>query len=191
MKTKGGGKKKGSAFEREVAKELSLWLTKGKDSKQLIRSVLSGGWTAHRRTSKEKWRHAGDLAPNGPAGDIFREVVAVECKHYGTIDLYTYWAESSLLNVWWKKITEEAHEADVSPMLVFRGNLRPTMVALDVGIWTQLMGVGAQPKAVLKARQSAVHLTAWHAVLMPLSDFVKCARPELLDAVPLKRTVVP
>lgn len=170
----GGGKAKGSAFERWVAKELSLWLTRGADAKQLIRSVLSGGWTAHRKTSDEPWRHAGDLAPNGPIGEAFRKAVAVECKHYGVIDLYGYWQPTHKLNVWWEKLNEEASEAGCASMLVFRANLRPTMVMLDAALWTAWGPRGAVKQDVYDARQASVFLTRLDAVLVPL-DAMKVA----------------
>lgn len=128
---KGAGKAKGSAFEREVAKALSLWITDGKDSKQLIRSVLSGGWQGAQQ--KDGWRQVGDLAPNGPAGEKFRSLYAVECKHRRGIDLYSLWtrqATEATIEGWWNKLKHDSEQARVYPMLIFKGNSRPTMVGM-------------------------------------------------------------
>lgn len=136
MKKRGGGKAKGSAFERWVAKELSKWLTGGKDPKQLIRSVLSGGWQGAR--VQDGWRQAGDLAPNGPEGERFRSQYAVECKHHKSIDLYGLWTREGDIKQWWGKLSQEAQTAGVQPLLVFRANQRPTMVAMPSALFAHV-----------------------------------------------------
>lgn len=126
----GRGKGKGSAFERLVGKRLSLWLTDGESGTQLIRSVLSGGWSG--RGS----RQAGDLAANGPAGERFRTLYAVECKHRKEISLYSFWTKSATsddLPGWWSKLTAEVDAAGLKPLLVFRENGMPIMVAMREG----------------------------------------------------------
>jgi len=130
---RGAGKAKGSAFERDVAKALSLWLTRGTDSTQLILSVLSGGWS-HGHKAPSGFRQVGDLAPNGPFGEAFRREYAVECKHRRSIDLYGVWTRSAAsddLKGWWKKICEDSEAAGVMPMLIWRQNGRPIMVAME------------------------------------------------------------
>ena len=71
----GRGKSKGNRFENLVGRTLSKWLKPG-DATQLIPTRLSGGWRA------DSWRQAGDLAPNGPAGEKFRNRIMIECKHH-------------------------------------------------------------------------------------------------------------
>lgn len=123
----GAGKRKGSAFEREVAKKLSLWLTGGADQTQLIRSVLSGGWAGR----AGGFRQVGDLAPNGPIGERFRRLFAVECKHQRDISLWQLWTGGKLIG-WWDKLSKEAEAAGVWPLLVVRENGRPiTVIATE------------------------------------------------------------
>ncbi len=132
----GGGKSKGSAFERLIARELSNWLTQNKDDKQLIRSVLSGGWERS-KTGAEGWRHAGDLAPNGPYGEAFRKVVAIECKHYREVNLWALWHDTDSkapLWQWWGQAKDDATKGKVLPMLIFKANNSPIMVMLPRGI---------------------------------------------------------
>lgn len=122
----GGGKTKGNAFENLIAKKLSRWLAPG-DATQLIPSRLSGGW------KEASWRHAGDLAPNGPEGEKFRLRFMVECKH-NRKDLlwllFTADAPGRNLQGWWEKLRKEAEVLSLLPMLVFRQNRRPILVAL-------------------------------------------------------------
>jgi len=128
----GRGKSKGSAFERKIAKTLSLWLTNGADDKQLIRSVLSGGWGGARVA--DGWRQVGDLAPNGPAGENFRRYYAVECKHHRNIDLYGLWTrEKGTIIAWWTKLLAETKAVGgrpIYPILIFCSNNMPTMVGM-------------------------------------------------------------
>lgn len=166
MKKRGGGKAKGSAFEREVAKALSLWMTKGKDKTQLIRSVLSGGWFPGQK-ALEGWRHVGDLAPNGPRGEKFRKLFAVECKHRRDISLYDIWtrkADDTLLG-WWEKLKHDAGEVDVSPLLIFRSNRMPTMVGMSVEAFT-LIGTSNRPTQVAHFEWVGMHV-------LTLQDFLK------------------
>lgn len=125
------GKAKGSGFERKIARELSLYLTAGKSKTELIRSVLSGGWSVGQRNG-EAWRQVGDLAPNGPAGEEFRAHWAVECKHHRKISLYDFWTRSSKDSLvgWWNKLVQDAGDAHVKPMLIFRSNAMPIMVGM-------------------------------------------------------------
>lgn len=130
---KGAGKAKGSSFERKIAKALSMWLTAGQDDKQLIRSVLSGGWQGAREVNG--WRQVGDLAPNGPVGERFRKLFAVECKHRRDINLYGIWTRGATAETivgWWAKLITDSKAAEVSPMLIFCSNCMPVMVGMLV-----------------------------------------------------------
>lgn len=122
----GRGKSKGNTFENLAAKKLSRWLATG-DGTQLIPSRLSGGW------KDASWRHAGDLAPNGPAGEKFRNKFMVECKHQKKDLLwllYTADAPGENLQGWWQKLKAEADVLSLTSMLVFRQNTRPILVGL-------------------------------------------------------------
>lgn len=126
------GKSKGSSFERQIAKALSLYLTGGQSKTELIRSVLSGGWAPGILKQVEGWRQVGDLQPNGPLGEQFRSRYAVECKHQRKISLYDFWTKRSKdsLPGWWSKICKDSFDAGVKPMLVFRSNAMPIMVGM-------------------------------------------------------------
>jgi len=121
----GKGKAKGSAFERIIAKQLSRWLTDGKDATQLVRSVLSGGW------GPRAARQAGDLAANGPEGERFRATFVVECKHRRGDLLWGLYTKTGTecIQGWWQKLEQEARSVQCVPLLIFRQNGRPTMLA--------------------------------------------------------------
>lgn len=126
----GGGKSKGNAYERKIARALSGWLTGGQDPNQLIWSVGSGGWRS-KAEGDQGWRQVGDLAPNGEAGEFFRQHFAVECKHYQTIDFWHVLTAKPGQNLhgWWVKLVGECEPyPGIAPMLIVQQNRRPTIV---------------------------------------------------------------
>ncbi len=166
----GAGKNKGSSFERKTAKLLSKWLTKGQDEKQLIRSVLSGGWDK----ANPDWRHVGDLAPNGPAGELFRRRFCVECKHHRSIDFWKLFTGQALLVDWWKKLDDECASYGLTPFLVIKANNRPTLL----GTWHHYA-----PAHVYKARLIVSVEGFPDCVLIRLDNFLAEFNPERLDTV--------
>ncbi len=66
----GGGHSKGASFERQVCRDLSLWLTEGKHDDCFWRSAMSGGRATVRfkkgRTSRSQ---AGDISPISGIGE--------------------------------------------------------------------------------------------------------------------------
>jgi len=130
---RGGGKSKGNRFENLMAKHLSWWLTADEDSTQLIPTRLSGGWRPGTEATAG-WRQVGDLAPNGEQGDAFRQVCCVECKHSRVEllwKLFTAGSKSSGANIltWWDTLYKEASPHQLVPLLLFRTNSRPVMLA--------------------------------------------------------------
>ena len=74
----GGGKAKGSSFEREIARILSLWWSKGTRDDIFGRTMSSGAWGTQRaKAGKSTFGQYGEkddkknCQPNGPlqAGD--------------------------------------------------------------------------------------------------------------------------
>lgn len=84
----GGGKDKGSSWEREVGKLLSLWLTRGARPDIFSRNVLSGGsFTNASRKGELSSRMPGDLMAAHPLAFAFMSRYAIECKHLASLGL--------------------------------------------------------------------------------------------------------
>lgn len=81
---------KGGQFERETARELSLWASNGRSDDLLWRSSQSGGRaTVRHRKGKTTQGHYGDLAPTCKAGEKILRVFTPECKTgYEACSLY-------------------------------------------------------------------------------------------------------
>jgi hypothetical protein len=88
---KGGGKAKGSQFERDSGRLLSLWLTDCARGDIFSRNVLSGGaFTAATKAGKASSRMPGDLMAAHPLAFRFLSKFSVECKHHANIKLMQY-----------------------------------------------------------------------------------------------------
>jgi hypothetical protein len=125
------GKRKGGAFEREIAKTLSLWITHGKEKDLLHRSQSSG---AESTINKSK-THGGDLSlynhesKYAKDGQRFIRVICVECKHYKEGNFIREWyGKGSHMKKWWIKLCEEASRCSKYPMLIVRINNTSDMV---------------------------------------------------------------
>jgi len=82
--TKGAGK--GSAYERELAKELSLWWSDDRRDDLFWRSSQSGGRATQRaKSGKTTVNACGDLAAQDAEGQKFLDLFTIEIKRgYGT-----------------------------------------------------------------------------------------------------------
>ena len=59
---KGGGKPKGNGFENKIAKELSMWITKGERHDVFDRNPSSGAKaTMHKKTGNLYANQTGDI----------------------------------------------------------------------------------------------------------------------------------
>lgn len=130
------GNEKGGSWEREAARGLSKWLTRGESASELARSRASGAWKQGGR------RQVGDLAPNGPQGEIFRGVFFVECKHTNVNLWDLYNAPRAEWLTWWPKACEESIKSALAPWMMVKVNRRGTYVWLFDSLVVEL-GIAA------------------------------------------------
>lgn len=131
---KGGGKQKGAAFEREVCKKLSLWVSGGKQEDVFWRSAVSGGRSTVAATKgKRLAAQAGDISCISPAGDYFHSLFFVECKHYANLGLDSLFIGKGNLADFWKIAKQESEKYGKHPMLIAKQNRYPTILCLDWG----------------------------------------------------------
>jgi hypothetical protein len=127
----GGGKAKGSKFERKVCKALSLWVTKGKRGDVFWRSAMSGGRaTVHGK----KVRQAGDICAVAPEGHKLTDDFIIECKHLREINLAPFIIEDTgTLARIWAKLKAQCRIHEKHPMLIVRKNGTNTIVITELG----------------------------------------------------------
>lgn len=75
------GNHKGSAFERAICKQLSLWWTDGQDDDIFWRSSQSGGRATQRaKKGKSTYGSYGDIAAVNPIGEPLLKIFTIELK---------------------------------------------------------------------------------------------------------------
>lgn len=171
----GGGRQKGSNFEREVAKIFAKWC-----GYKVSRTPLSGGW--------------GGKAEHGTCGDLVVErryykkfPFCVECKKQEG------WCLDDLLHndktkvkAWWQQCRADAKHVDKVPLLVMARNFVPPIVMMRQrdyspdNLWTPLsdsftihLQVGKKNEEMLIMRLDDL-LTSWPA---PRRKYPKASAP--------------
>lgn len=129
---RGGGSRKGAAFERKVCKALSGWVTGGKRDDLFWRQAMSGGRaTLQSRKGKSVKSQVGDIAAIDAEGERLTSLFSVECKFYRDIDLLAgiLFEKGRLVKFWF----EACYDANLTdhkriPLLIFKQNRSPILV---------------------------------------------------------------
>jgi hypothetical protein len=121
----GGGKNKGSAFEREICKTLSLWWTDGVRDDIFWRTASSGG-RATQRSKRGKGTHgaAGDICALDPIGQPLMDLITLELKcGYPTARLDDLVERPAGKNLW-RQWIEQAERSAVQARTPYWGIIR-------------------------------------------------------------------
>lgn len=129
------GKQKGSQFERDICKALSLWVSKGVSIDLYWRSAMSGGRATVKRGQV---RQAGDITAVAPEGHALTNRFYCECKAYKSLTLDCLVTGKGALIDFWKIAVKEAKSHSKLPMLIFKRNHWPVIVILDNAGRTEL-----------------------------------------------------
>jgi hypothetical protein len=126
------GKQKGSGFERDICKALSLWVSKGEKVDLYWRSAMSGGRAT---IAKGAVRQAGDITAVAPEGHILTDVLYMELKFLKDISLDGLLKGNGNLLAIWLKTCVEATKYQKTPVLIFKQNHYPVIfTTTDLGI---------------------------------------------------------
>lgn len=125
------GKRKGSAFEREICKRLSLWVSDQKQEDCFWRSAISGGraTVAHKR-GKRMAAQAGDISAVHELGIPLINKCLIECKAYQDINFMGILTKKGKLVEFWAEAKKQGRRYNKEPMLIVRQNQKPVFVCL-------------------------------------------------------------
>lgn len=125
----GGGKQKGGAFEREVCKALSLWVSHGRREDLYWRSAMSGGRaTLGARKGKDLAHQAGDITAVHPDGHALTNHFYIECKHVKNLDFGQFLVKGTgKLAKFWKTCKKEALKHKRQPVIIAKQNGWPIL----------------------------------------------------------------
>jgi hypothetical protein len=132
----GGGKAKGSAFEREVCKTLSRWITNGAKDDCFWRSAMSGGRATVAHKAGKDVRQAGDITAVASEGHTLCDHFFIECKHVADLDVDSFLIEDiGRLSKFWKQAITQAARHQRIPMLIARENRRGVLLVSSGPLW--------------------------------------------------------
>lgn len=145
VKKRNRGQGKGQAFEREVCRKLSLWVSRGESKNLFWRSSQSGGRaTTLRRKGENLSVHAGDIAAIDPAGERFIKTFFVECKAYKTLrfDSLIY-PGKGVIGAMWQKCLRQANDYNKLPLMIVKENGKPWLLITNGGAWDMQNSIAA------------------------------------------------
>jgi len=128
-------KQKGSSFEREICRKLSLWVSEGNSDDLYWRSAMSGGRATVRTKKGQKTTHGqGDISSVTPEGSILTDNFVIECKNYNSIGFSNFLYNKGVLKEIWSKLLKESIESNKHPLLVIKENRKPVLVCFNRNI---------------------------------------------------------
>ena len=135
---------KGSAFEREIAKELSLWWSEGERDDIFYRSHSSGArFTQRKKIGKDTALQGADITCSDPDGELLIKNWNIECKTgYGSktksgitkwdvLDFIDSLQKEPILQKMWKQCKKDAELTRREPILIFRRNSRTPCIIMN------------------------------------------------------------
>lgn len=151
----GGSKQKGSSFEREVAKNLSKWISNGERDDLIWRSAMSGGRaTLQIKKGQTNLSQVGDLSAIDRAAHSFLDKFVCECKHYKSLDILAGMIHSrGNLFQFWDRLCKDSIHVKKLPMLIARQNRVPTLVLVSP--------IGTNLLSITRGRLATFHSPQW------------------------------
>lgn len=130
----GGGKAKGSGFERKVCVALSQWVSKGEREDLFWRSAMSGGRaTVRGKKGKKADSQLGDISCVHHSGSEFLEKLIIECKFVKDLNLKgAVFGKGPLAKFWWT-LAHLAQKHKRIPVLIAKQNNLPILLVMRPG----------------------------------------------------------
>ena len=130
----GGGKQKGSAFEREICKDLSLWISGGERDDLFWRSAMSGGrqTVGYKKVINRK-NQGGDITSIDPIGNKLTDKYVIECKSYKNIHLQSMLygiPKNASIYEFWIELYNKSKQLNKDMMLVIKYNTSVKLLGL-------------------------------------------------------------
>lgn len=180
-------KNKGSAFERIVCKELSLWWTSGESDAVFHRSVTSGGFATTRAKGGKKSENAyGDIMVLDTIGKPLLDLCCFELKcGYGkwcVIDMMDRSINSaqSTVEKFWEQACAEAERAHVPyGVVIAKRDRRQPVIFFPKELFTHLspfVGVYTGPRLYMDLQGDLL-------MLVPFRDWLEYVTPESIRSV--------
>lgn len=175
--------KKGSAFERQICKDLSRWWTKGKRDDVFWRSSQSGGRATQRaKFGKKTFGSYGDIAAVDPIGQPLLKFVTIELKRgrsHGCladlIDTPEKGSGRAFQDALQQAIDAALQAKSFSWALIFRRDRKDPVICLELTAAKRLNVSVCLNRAMFRTAHKG---HTYIFVALKLADFFKVVPPE-------------
>lgn len=143
---------KGHSFEREIAKKLSLWISKGEREDIFYRSQSSGARATQRNKSgKDTEGQYGDICSSSVEGNGLMNIWSIEVKtgygkknkgemqRWDILDLLDSSQKETVLQKFWNQCVRDAELSNREPVLIFRRNGRKPCIVFKLEYFNNLI----------------------------------------------------
>lgn len=168
---RGGGKAKGSAFEREICKRLGTWVSRGTATDVFWRSAMSGGRsTVGLKRGEKLARQAGDITSVSPEGHQLTDHFYIELKFYKELRFRSFvLLEQGKLADFWRHTVMQARAYERVPLLIAKQNNVPPVVIAPTGMIPILAGKSAYDESL---RRTTVRIADEYCEVCLLDDLL-------------------
>jgi len=184
----GGGKAKGSSFEREIARVLSRWWTGLERDDVFARTMSSGAWGTQRAMrGRSTFGQYGDLQAIDPIGQPFLDVCCIEIKiGYGSwciLDAldrlrgtHPQTFENFLIQA---QCSAERAGGGRFPVLIAKRDRKEAVIAYPLPLQHRIEAVSGAPGKDVGGMRIHIPNGEYPWILMRLDEFVEWASPEV------------
>lgn len=183
-------KAKGSSFERDICKKLSLWWTHGQRDDIFWRSAGSGAraTNAHRMGGYVS-NAEGDISYSDSIGKPFIDFFCVELKagysNWSVMDLLETNQKVTQFEKFWEQVSESALHCKAFPLLIYRKDRKNVIVAFDFEAWRQIFNHKEAAQALVDAPRIDISIPyrVGHVYFYKLDDFLEALKPEYIKEI--------
>jgi len=165
----GGGKRKGSAFERDVCRIISQFWSNNSYSDLCWRSASSGvrGTSTNSHSRSKVKGYYGDLTATSPLIEPLFQVFSIECKFYAKIDLTEILRgiKNNKLLEFWTQAYRDARHSGRTPVLITKQNFLGTLMIIRLADANKLLHTMDKPVKYMTIGQELA--------IFNLDDFLK------------------
>lgn len=179
------GKVKGSQFERDLCRKLSLWWTNGERDDVFWRTSSSGGRSTIRsKKGKKTFGQYGDIQATDPIGQPLLDLLTIEAKRgYNKATPWDLLDGSETGSVQWRKFIKQAQtdaQNAKTPfwVVIHQRDRRKAIIAMPYSLHQALFSIPQEPYAQFFFYEEIenVYATTLNDFLSRISPWdIKCA----------------
>jgi hypothetical protein len=167
------GKAKGSSFEREVAKLLTLWVS-GQSKELYYWRSPGSGMMAKLSNQKDM---AGDIVPLKEEAKVLTNKFSIEIKTgYAEADLFKHLKQTKneIVKSFWDQCIRDSRIANKYGILIFRKKGNQPIIGIEESVYKQLAGMDIELSLYILISYGN---DLPNLVLMDLSEFLNKVQP--------------